>query len=427
MSVAEKYSTLIEKIPQVHEAGKNSMLEYHPEVTVSGSIISLNDVSELPHDVKCKISGVDDPTSIKVNVCGKNLFDSSKLLLANGWKEENGVYFGLPSTLYNVYNAINGKSIVPKFKPSTQYVLTFIGYAEVTPEKEVSVSFRFQYADGSYNSVNVSHTTENLYTLISEKGKTVVGLFSSYGYNVTSYLRDIQVVESHLSTHYEPYNGQTLTPSADGTVEGITSVSPYMNVFADTEGVNIEATYRKSKGYEKAHNKPFLDTRNIESHSYMFINGARIDLLDKFDFSNIVESSYMFRGATTVTKIPVLGTKSVASFNMFAMGCKALETIEGIDFSSATNVSSAFMQCSSLKNITVNGTIPISITFSACPLTLASATSVLNALVNYAGTENEGTYSITFSSTTQAYLDAAGTIFNGMNWKTYIGSIGWAY
>ena len=78
MNVAEKYSTLIdEKIPQVNEAGKKSMLKYHPEVTVSGEYISLNDVSELPHEVKCKISGVDDPTSVAVTKCRKNLLKTT--------------------------------------------------------------------------------------------------------------------------------------------------------------------------------------------------------------------------------------------------------------------------------------------------------------------------------------------------------------
>ena len=173
--------------------------------------------------------------------------------------------------------------------------------------------------------------------------------------------------------------------------------------------------------------KYFLNTSRIDSHAYMFYGGARIDLLDKFDFSNVVDPARMFHSANTLKTIPVLGTKDAQDFTMFAYSTDELETIEGIDFSSATKAPSAFLRCTRLKHITVYGTIPISISWSSCPLTLTTAVSIINALKNYAGTANEGTYSITFSSTTQAYLNAAGAKFNGMDWKTYMTSIGWVY
>ena len=48
------------------EAGKNEIISLHPEKTVSGSYISVDDVSELPHDVKCKVTGVANPESVTV-------------------------------------------------------------------------------------------------------------------------------------------------------------------------------------------------------------------------------------------------------------------------------------------------------------------------------------------------------------------------
>lgn len=44
---------------------------------------------------------------------------------------------------------------------------------------------------------------------------------------------------------FEPYKGETYTPTADGTVEGISSLSPNMTLMTDTEGVVIECEYVK--------------------------------------------------------------------------------------------------------------------------------------------------------------------------------------
>ena len=41
--------------------------------TISGKSIALKDVSEVPHYVTCKISGVDDPTQVKVKVTKRKL------------------------------------------------------------------------------------------------------------------------------------------------------------------------------------------------------------------------------------------------------------------------------------------------------------------------------------------------------------------
>ena len=45
--------------------------------------------------------------------------------------------------------------------------------------------------------------------------------------------------------NFEAYNGTDFTPSADGTVEGITSLSPNMTILTDTEGAIVECEYIK--------------------------------------------------------------------------------------------------------------------------------------------------------------------------------------
>ena len=238
MTEAEKYSTLIEKIPQVNEAGKNSMLKYHPEATVSGSSISLNDVSELPHEVKCKISGVDDPTKVTVKRCGKTFFsiDEKTVTSNKDWGCELAASVALPQGTYTVSCMFTqkGESVSRACLSvrDVDNVLTTINQA---------------------NSTNVSGAMKCTFTV--SEGMIGIALYlysnnTAEKINTECLFENIQIEFGEVATEYEPYNGAIYTPNADGTVEGMTSASPYMNIFTDAEGANIEATYRKSKGME---------------------------------------------------------------------------------------------------------------------------------------------------------------------------------
>ena len=72
----------------------------------------------------------------------------------------------------------------------------------------------------------------------------------------------LQIEKGNTATGYEPYldptgvtvtrygvdesdNAQNYTPNADGTVDGILSLSPTMTLMTDTEGVNIEVKYNR--------------------------------------------------------------------------------------------------------------------------------------------------------------------------------------
>lgn len=47
------------------------------------------------------------------------------------------------------------------------------------------------------------------------------------------------------STGYEVYKGEKFTPNTDGTVPGVTSLSPNMTILTDTEGVIVECEYNR--------------------------------------------------------------------------------------------------------------------------------------------------------------------------------------
>lgn len=240
-------------------------------------------------------------------------------------------------------------------------------------------------------------------------------------------------LELGAATAYEPYTAQTLTPSTDGTVEGMTSVSPYMNVFSDTEGVNIEATYNKSYGmqteydrfwdafqsngeletygysfaYSKWNDKTFRPKYDIKpsSGNYMFAynnttntatNGKNViqdlaDCLKKagvvLDTSNTIYFQRPFYMGGGFTHIPAISFESCANLDAVFYQCTNLHTIDKLILKAdGTNVfltadyERPFFNCSSLKNITVEGVIGNSVSFQWCPLTKASITNIINTL-----------------------------------------------
>lgn len=118
-----------------------------------------------------------------------------------------------------------------------------------------------------------------------------------------------------------------------------------------------------------------------------------------------------------------LVTSYVQAFN----GCSSLERVVGIDFSSATAITSCFTNCSKLSDITVHGTIPVSISFSYSPLTVESMKSIITHLKDYSGTENAGKYTLTLKDTCKTLMTEQGAIaeLGGKTYDQYITDIGW--
>lgn len=123
---------------------------------------------------------------------------------------------------------------------------------------------------------------------------------------------------------------------------------------------------------------------------------------------------------------PHYDTSKVTTMYGTFSGCSSLERIEGIDFSSVTVFSSTFTGCTALTTITVYGEIIRSVSFSDCPLTVASLKSIITHLKNYSGTSSEYAYTVIFSSACIEALEAEGnTSPNGNSWLDYIDDLGW--
>ena len=138
----------------------------------------------------------------------------------------------------------------------------------------------------------------------------------------------------------------------------------------------------------------------------------------------------------TGSKIPIIELPSILSikYDKTFSSCRNTHTLVlGTSNTSVLEMylsSNQFGLCSALRNLTVNCTIKryagTNLSLKSCPLTLESAKSVISALYDYSGTDEEFAYSLTLSTDTIALLEAEGTTApGGLTWVDYANSKGW--
>jgi hypothetical protein len=98
MTTAEKLVRIAENEPKVYEAGRKEGMSFVADNvgnalkgSASGEAVALKDVSPLEHNLKVKISGVDNPEAVKILVQGANLLSLDKIIDWGNCSIENGV------------------------------------------------------------------------------------------------------------------------------------------------------------------------------------------------------------------------------------------------------------------------------------------------------------------------------------------------
>jgi hypothetical protein len=184
-----------------------------------------------------------DPTTITVTRCGKNLFPVENLTLTQSSGKgvvENDV---LTVTGYLLSYRLLAPSLVGK-------TITFSCESIRSGEKGGGLSIECRDADNvrmtsAYKQNELSPTV----TLVVAKDTVDVMLFfyaaGSQTETGTAVYRNIQLEISDNASPYEPYNGETQIPAADGTVSGLGAVSPTMSLLTDTPGVTIDCEYSR--------------------------------------------------------------------------------------------------------------------------------------------------------------------------------------
>jgi len=158
------------------------------------------------HGSDCLLFNIFDETERR----SPNVFDSSQILKASGWTENNGVYSGQINSLYRL-GRMNACSPEP-CKENTQYTLSYtISVDEnATPVGPVSPRLYIIYTDGTYSQPSHDLMPQNPgdtshVFLMSSAGKTIESINSSHHHNAHIHISNIQLQEGTVATPYVPY------------------------------------------------------------------------------------------------------------------------------------------------------------------------------------------------------------------------------
>lgn len=191
---------------------------------------------------------VPDLTAVKVKRCGKNFIDIDSI--ANDIVKKNPtsceitdfdgkrcLKIGATSTIrYTIQTLIPLYGLQLKAY-STGYSVSFMGYTKKDTETSVY-----------YISVSAENEWVNITRYYSGVSQYYTGIqFYKEDASKPIYidLDSVMLEASHTATEYEPYKGAEYIPSADGTVNSVTSLYPNTTLTTDTDGVLIDCEYYK--------------------------------------------------------------------------------------------------------------------------------------------------------------------------------------
>lgn len=176
---------------------------------------------------------ISDFSTVTVTRCGKTLFDVSKSV-------------GFQSYYSGVTSTISGTTITTSSTANRSCQLLLGEF----PAGTYTISFSntdfallmLQYGEAlgqlsRLDNVNFVSTKSHTFTLTQPRK---LWLESTIATNTTKTITDIQLELGSAATSYEPYQGQTYTPTATGEVTGITNLYQITTLLTDNAGVVFE-------------------------------------------------------------------------------------------------------------------------------------------------------------------------------------------
>lgn len=214
--------------------------------TVSGGIIRIDDVSKNSHNPSIKLSSdtIIDFSSVNVIRTGKNLLNASNFNVGNACNisqinvDSNSLVFTKTSDASASY------LYADFYLPLGTY--TFSGTINNSVNSTVSIA---AYKGKGIEKIGSNESNNESFSFVlPESGICRIMITGNYGDAVdTKYtVSNIQLEYGSAKTTFEPYSAQTVTANTDGTVTGITSISPTMTIFTDAD-TTITCEYQKKK------------------------------------------------------------------------------------------------------------------------------------------------------------------------------------
>lgn len=180
-----------------------------------------------------------DPETVTVRRCGKNLLDVDRMCNTNLVKNADASF----TFTRNEDPAARFSETIPLYIPAYTNFIISLEFLEHNVANK-TLYMIFDYSDGTegYPGVTIA---EGKRQMIIDKSVCAIQFYLQSPEAVGAYIKfkNLQIELGETETDYEPYNGAEYTPNADGTVEGVMSVSPNMTILTNTSGVTIDCEY----------------------------------------------------------------------------------------------------------------------------------------------------------------------------------------
>lgn len=199
-----------------------------------------------------------DPTTTTLTRCGKNFWRNKDITFP---KTFNGVtvdydpntqiytFNGTSTAQIDVYTVPNGTDIMHINAGETwtlrlEVVSGTIDNEQITFDKISPLINTTIYTNAMHANTKLAYFTKT-YTESADIQKMYFYIYAS-GIVFNNFKCRVQFELSDKPTEFEKFKeSQTYTPNADGTVSGVTSLSPTTTLLTDTENVVIECEYNK--------------------------------------------------------------------------------------------------------------------------------------------------------------------------------------
>lgn len=229
-----------------------------PTKTVSGGIVTVKDASTedpgLNVSISSEAAGV-DLSAVTVTACGKNLLHFTVGEADTYVQKGNGAL------------AFSSEKFSTNYIPCThlqgQTVTWNHSGSQVQGNNSTNIGAAF------YTEIDTTEGVANgRATYISGTNATTFAVPQNANYMrltiYDKYQNETMLELGNTITDYEAYVSQSVVANADGTVEGLTPISPIMNIFAETAGVTVTATYNCAAALSSYQGiTPFGDTDEI--------------------------------------------------------------------------------------------------------------------------------------------------------------------
>ena len=182
------------------------------------------------------------PESVTVRRCGKNLVSYP---YSEGNRTRAGITYTIAEDGMIIYDGISTGSYISLSTYEDENLYLHEGVTYTLSGMPAGSSMATAYAHITESDGTTRHFVAEGKTTFkaTSSGYAKMTLVVSDGTTVSNQKFKPMLEVGSVATDFEAYKGAEFTPNADGTVDGMTSLSPVMTILTDTEGVIVECEY----------------------------------------------------------------------------------------------------------------------------------------------------------------------------------------